>query len=83
MWKTTDRYMRQKRLKAADVDQRLKQVYIPSDSSVNNPNRTTTTTAIQTQASSTNQKGGGGGSSIGNSIGGTAEVMHRVICEVS
>lgn len=30
MWKTTDRYVQQKRLKAVDAESKLKQVYIPS-----------------------------------------------------
>ncbi|XP_033914544.2 metastasis-associated protein MTA1-like isoform X3 [Acipenser ruthenus] len=30
MWKTTDRYVQQKRLKAAEAESRLKQVYIPN-----------------------------------------------------
>ncbi|XP_037029034.1 metastasis-associated protein MTA3 isoform X2 [Bradysia coprophila] len=30
MWKTTDRYVQQKRLKAADAESKLKQVYIPN-----------------------------------------------------
>ncbi|MBN3326038.1 MTA1 protein, partial [Atractosteus spatula] len=35
MWKTTDRYVQQKRLKAAEAESRLKQVYIPN---YNKPN---------------------------------------------
>ncbi|XP_028928096.1 metastasis-associated protein MTA3 isoform X2 [Ornithorhynchus anatinus] len=35
MWKTTDRYVQQKRLKAAEAESKLKQVYIPS---YNKPN---------------------------------------------
>ncbi|XP_071833460.1 metastasis-associated protein MTA3-like isoform X3 [Apostichopus japonicus] len=35
MWKTTDRYVQQKRLKAAEADSKLKQVYIPN---YNKPN---------------------------------------------
>lgn len=30
MWKTTDRYVQQKRLKAAEAESKLKQVYIPT-----------------------------------------------------
>uniref|UniRef100_A0A8C6PGB0 Metastasis associated 1 n=1 Tax=Nothobranchius furzeri TaxID=105023 RepID=A0A8C6PGB0_NOTFU len=33
MWKTTDRYVQQKRLKAAEAESKLKQVYIPNYSS--------------------------------------------------
>ncbi|CAK8694979.1 metastasis-associated protein MTA3-like [Clavelina lepadiformis] len=35
MWKTSDRYVQQKRLKAADAESKLKQVYIPN---YNKPN---------------------------------------------
>ncbi|ESN95360.1 hypothetical protein HELRODRAFT_187398 [Helobdella robusta] len=35
MWKTTDRYIQQKRIKAAEAESKLKQVYIPS---YNKPN---------------------------------------------
>lgn len=30
MWKTTDRYVQQKRVKAAEAETKLKQVYIPN-----------------------------------------------------
>lgn len=30
MWKTTDRYVQQKRVKAVDAESKLKQVYIPN-----------------------------------------------------
>lgn len=30
MWKTTDRYVQQKRIKAAEAESKLKQVYIPN-----------------------------------------------------
>lgn len=30
MWKTTDRYVQQKRVKAGEAESRLKQVYIPA-----------------------------------------------------
>lgn len=30
MWKTTDRYVQQKRVKAVEAESKLKQVYIPS-----------------------------------------------------
>ena len=29
MWKTTDRYVQQKRVKAVESEQKLKQVYVP------------------------------------------------------
>lgn len=33
MWKTTDRYVQQKRVKAVEAENKLKQVYIPNYSS--------------------------------------------------
>lgn len=30
MWKTTDRYVQQKRVKAVEAESKLKQVYIPN-----------------------------------------------------
>ncbi|XP_055495640.1 metastasis-associated protein MTA3 isoform X1 [Leucoraja erinacea] len=41
MWKTTDRYVQQKRLKAAEVESKLKQVYIPTYNKPN-PNQIST-----------------------------------------
>ncbi|XP_069350026.1 metastasis-associated protein MTA3 isoform X1 [Eulemur rufifrons] len=41
MWKTTDRYVQQKRLKAAEAESKLKQVYIPTYSKPN-PNQIST-----------------------------------------
>lgn len=35
MWKTTDRYVQQKRAKAVEAENRLKQVYIPNYSKPN------------------------------------------------
>ncbi|XP_028293705.1 metastasis-associated protein MTA1 [Gouania willdenowi] len=40
MWKTTDRYVQQKRLKAAEAESKLKQVYIPNYNKPN-PNQLT------------------------------------------
>ena len=42
MWKTTDRYVQQKRVKAVEAESKLKQVYIPNytktnSGSINNP----------------------------------------------
>ena len=45
MWKTTDRYMRQKRIKATEAENKLKQVYIPSSGTYNNPNKIPTNAA--------------------------------------
>uniref|UniRef100_A0AAX7TNW3 Metastasis associated 1 n=1 Tax=Astatotilapia calliptera TaxID=8154 RepID=A0AAX7TNW3_ASTCA len=42
MWKTTDRYVQQKRLKAAEAESKLKQVYIPNYNKPN-PNQLTGT----------------------------------------
>uniref|UniRef100_A0A3Q3RHE5 Metastasis associated 1 family, member 3 n=1 Tax=Mastacembelus armatus TaxID=205130 RepID=A0A3Q3RHE5_9TELE len=42
MWKTTDRYVQQKRLKAAEAESKLKQVYIPTYNKPN-PNQISTT----------------------------------------
>ncbi|XP_063873810.1 metastasis-associated protein MTA1-like isoform X6 [Scylla paramamosain] len=62
MWKTTDRYVQQKRVKAVEAESKLKQVYIPN---YNKPNpaalsngktsttTTTTTTSSTSSASST------------------------------
>ncbi|XP_050706979.1 metastasis-associated protein MTA3-like isoform X3 [Eriocheir sinensis] len=58
MWKTTDRYVQQKRVKAVEAESKLKQVYIPN---YNKPNpaalsngktSTTTTTTTTTSTSS-------------------------------
>lgn len=35
MWKTTDRYVQQKRVKAVEAESKLKQVYIPNYNSNN------------------------------------------------
>ena len=34
MWKTTDRYVQQKRVKAIESEQKLKQVYVPDYSKI-------------------------------------------------
>lgn len=49
MWKTTDRYVQQKRLKAVDAESKLKQVYIPNytkpnSAIINNTSATITAT---------------------------------------
>ncbi|GFR84560.1 metastasis-associated protein MTA1 [Elysia marginata] len=43
MWKTTDRYVQQKRIKASEAESKLKQVYIPN---YNKPNPAAITTKI-------------------------------------
>lgn len=37
MWKTTDRYVQQKRIKAVEAESKLKQVYIPNYTKPPNP----------------------------------------------
>lgn len=37
MWKTTDRYVQQKRVKAVEAESKLKQVYIPNNYTKPNP----------------------------------------------
>lgn len=56
MWKTTDRYVQQKRVKAVEAESKLKQVYIPN---YNKPN----------SAALNNNKGIMNGSSNGNTDG--------------
>ncbi|XP_070569436.1 metastasis-associated protein MTA3-like isoform X2 [Ptychodera flava] len=46
MWKTTDRYVQQKRLKAAEAESKLKQVYIPNYNKPN-PNQISNKPGIQ------------------------------------
>ncbi|XP_011880595.1 PREDICTED: metastasis-associated protein MTA3 isoform X2 [Vollenhovia emeryi] len=46
MWKTTDRYVQQKRVKAVEAESKLKQVYIP-----NYPNKTPMSTTAPSTAS--------------------------------
>ncbi|RWS16296.1 metastasis-associated protein MTA3-like protein [Dinothrombium tinctorium] len=50
MWKTTDRYVQQKRVKAVEAESKLKQVYIPNynnkQSTINGSNITNDNTAI-------------------------------------
>lgn len=43
MWKTTDRYVQQKRIKASEAESKLKQVYIPN---YNKPNPAAITTKV-------------------------------------
>ena len=40
MWKTTDRYVQQKRVKAIESEQKLKQVYVPDYSKIGMPHFT-------------------------------------------
>uniref|UniRef100_A0A4W3IV36 Metastasis associated 1 n=1 Tax=Callorhinchus milii TaxID=7868 RepID=A0A4W3IV36_CALMI len=64
MWKTTDRYVQQKRLKAAEAESRLKQVYIPNYNKPNpnqiNVNSTVAKSAMVNGAAVPGQNGGAG-----------------------
>lgn len=68
MWKTTDRYVQQKRLKAVDAESKLKQVYIPHYTKPNSAMINNLTTATPTTITAT-AKGGSilNGSANGNS----------------
>lgn len=76
MWKTTDRYVQQKRVKAVEAESKLKQVYIPnytkpSAALITNSNSLATTTTTM------NNNSGKNNNNIlnGNSNGGGAEVL--------
>lgn len=58
MWKTTDRYVQQKRVKAVEAESKLKQVYIPNY------------TKPSANAVVTNMKGGVGAAGGGGAQGG-------------
>ncbi|XP_072405332.1 metastasis-associated protein MTA1-like isoform X2 [Chiloscyllium punctatum] len=64
MWKTTDRYVQQKRLKAAEAESRLKQVYIPNYNKPNpnqiNVNNTVSKPGMVNGAGFPGQNGGAG-----------------------
>ncbi|XP_069765013.1 metastasis-associated protein MTA1-like isoform X4 [Narcine bancroftii] len=64
MWKTTDRYVQQKRLKAAEAESRLKQVYIPNYNKPNpnqiNVNNTVSKPGMVNGAGFQAQNGGAG-----------------------
>lgn len=64
MWKTTDRYVQQKRVKAVEAESKLKQVYIPNYTK-NNPSILN------------NNKGILNGNSNGNPIGN--EIQSQVL----
>ncbi|KAK0075609.1 hypothetical protein PV325_006644 [Microctonus aethiopoides] len=71
MWKTTDRYVQQKRVKAVEAESKLKQVYIPNYNKT--PTNTPTGTTILPLGNSNNSNGKGvsvlNGSSNGNITG--------------
>ncbi|XP_064177147.1 metastasis-associated protein MTA3-like isoform X2 [Anguilla rostrata] len=58
MWKTTDRYVQQKRLKAAEAESKLKQVYIPT---YNKPNPNQIAVSNGKMAAAVNGASGPGG----------------------
>ena len=61
MWKTTDRYVQQKRVKAVEAESKLKQVYIPN---YTKPSANAVVTA--------NMKGGSGGQAGGGGLNGSS-----------
>ncbi|XP_039625483.1 metastasis-associated protein MTA1-like isoform X2 [Polypterus senegalus] len=73
MWKTTDRYVQQKRLKAAEAESRLKQVYIPNYNKPN-PNQ------INMNNSKTNLMNGSGQPGQSNSAGRACESCYSTQC---
>ncbi|XP_045483223.1 metastasis-associated protein MTA3 [Harmonia axyridis] len=64
MWKTTDRYVQQKRIKAAEADAKLKQVYIPNYSKPN--------TAAMNNNKGVVNGNSNGGTDLTSSLGGKA-----------
>ncbi|XP_049877852.1 metastasis-associated protein MTA3 [Pectinophora gossypiella] len=67
MWKTTDRYVQQKRVKAVEAESKLKQVYIPN---YNKPN----------PALITNTTSGKGGAVLNGGTNGTANMAGANLC---
>ncbi|XP_034941373.1 metastasis-associated protein MTA3 isoform X2 [Chelonus insularis] len=67
MWKTTDRYVQQKRVKAVEAESKLKQVYIPNYNKT--PATTPTGTTIMPLGNSNNSNGKGVSVLNGNSNG--------------
>lgn len=57
MWKTTDRYVQQKRLKAVDAESKLKQVYIPNYTKPNSAMINNLTTSTPTTITATTKGG--------------------------
>ncbi|XP_047512200.1 metastasis-associated protein MTA3 isoform X1 [Pieris napi] len=72
MWKTTDRYVQQKRVKAVEAESKLKQVYIPN---YNKPN----------PALITSNNGNGKGTVLNGGTNGTAAIAPTVCasCQVT
>ncbi|XP_074105178.1 metastasis associated 1-like isoform X3 [Cotesia typhae] len=77
MWKTTDRYVQQKRVKAVEAESKLKQVYIPNYNKT--PASTPTGTTILPLGNSNNSNGKGvsvlNGSSNGNITGDNSGIL--------
>ncbi|MGH0129981.1 UNVERIFIED_CONTAM: hypothetical protein FKN15_025842 [Acipenser sinensis] len=73
MWKTTDRYVQQKRLKAAEAESRLKQVYIPNYNKPN-PNQ------IGGNSVKTNLVNGSGSQGQNSSVGRACESCYSTQC---
>ncbi|XP_044597073.1 metastasis-associated protein MTA3 isoform X3 [Cotesia glomerata] len=77
MWKTTDRYVQQKRVKAVEAESKLKQVYIPNYNKT--PASTPTGTTILPLSNSNNSNGKGvsvlNGSSNGNITGDNSGIL--------
>ncbi|KAJ8369343.1 hypothetical protein SKAU_G00093710 [Synaphobranchus kaupii] len=73
IWKTTDRYVQQKRLKAAEAESRLKQVYIPNYNKPN-PNQ------ISTSNSKAGLVNGTGSQSQTGSAGWVCESCYSIQC---
>ncbi|XP_059053236.1 metastasis-associated protein MTA3 [Achroia grisella] len=70
MWKTTDRYVQQKRVKAVEAESKLKQVYIPN---YNKPNQALIT-------SNSNTGGGKAGAVLNGGTNGTAAMAAAQLC---
>lgn len=62
MWKTTDRYVQQKRVKAVEAESKLKQVYIPNYTKPTGGGATSAT--IMNNATTKSMVGMGGGSGL-------------------
>lgn len=67
MWKTTDRYVQQKRVKAVEAESKLKQVYIP--------NYTKPSPALITNNSTTNNNSTGKNNILNGNSNGSGEVL--------
>lgn len=68
MWKTTDRYVQQKRVKAVEAESKLKQVYIP------NYTKPSANAAVVANMKGGSGGGAQGGISNGNSANGNGNV---------